>query len=58
MDIGLPRLDGIAAIQRLKQEFPHIHGVILTSHQSALEAAAALPSGAAAYCIKGETVRS
>ncbi len=56
MDIGLPRLDGIAATQRLKREFPDIHVVMLTSHQSALEAVAALSSGADAYCIKGETV--
>lgn len=53
MDIGLPRLDGIAATQRLKREFPDIHVVMLTSHQSALEAVAALSSGADAYCIKG-----
>ncbi|WP_448515508.1 response regulator [Parathermosynechococcus lividus] len=56
MDIGLPGLDGIAATQRIKQELPEIHVVMLTSHQSPLEAVAALSSGADAYCIKGVTV--
>jgi two-component system, NarL family, response regulator LiaR len=53
MDIGLPRLDGIAATQRLKEALPNIHVVMLTSHTSEIEIIAALSSGADAYCIKG-----
>ncbi|MDS3860219.1 response regulator transcription factor [Thermosynechococcaceae cyanobacterium BACA0444] len=56
MDIGLPGLDGIAATHQIKAEFPQIHVVILTSHQSETEVVAALASGADAYCIKGATV--
>ncbi|MGK7933983.1 MAG: response regulator [Microcystaceae cyanobacterium] len=53
MDIGLPRLDGIAATQQIKEKNPQIHIVILTSHTLATEVVAALSSGADAYCVKG-----
>ncbi len=56
MDIGLPRLDGIAATQQIKQSLPHVHIVMLTSHTSETEVIAALSSGADAYCIKGTNV--
>ncbi len=56
MDIGLPGLDGIAATQQIKSEFPSVHIVMLTSHQSDTEVVAALAGGADAYCIKGATV--
>ncbi len=56
MDIGLPRLDGIAATQQIKAARPEIHVVILTSHTTETEVIAALSSGADAYCIKGASV--
>ncbi len=56
MDIGLPRLDGIAATQQIKAAQPHIHVVMLTSHTTQNEVVAALASGADAYCIKGASV--
>jgi two-component system, NarL family, response regulator LiaR len=56
MDIGLPRLDGIAATQQIKAALPETHVVMLTSHQTETEIIAALSSGADAYCIKGATV--
>ncbi|MGH8000851.1 MAG: response regulator [Brasilonema sp.] len=56
MDIGLPRLDGIAATQQIKKELPNTHVVMLTSHQTDTEIIAALSSGADAYCIKGASV--
>ncbi|NJN86850.1 MAG: response regulator transcription factor [Leptolyngbyaceae cyanobacterium SL_7_1] len=56
MDIGLPRLDGIAATQQIKQAEPSIRIVMLTSHTSENEVIAALSSGADAYCVKGTTV--
>lgn len=56
MDIGLPRLDGIAATQQIKDAAPHIRVVMLTSHTSENEVIAALSSGADAYCVKGTTV--
>ena len=56
MDIGLPRLDGIAATQRIKAELPDVRVVMLTSHTTETEIIAALSSGADAYCIKGASV--
>ncbi|MDJ0616115.1 MAG: response regulator transcription factor [Calothrix sp. MO_192.B10] len=56
MDIGLPRLDGIAATQKIKVALPNTHVVMLTSHTTETEIIAALSSGADAYCIKGATV--
>jgi two-component system, NarL family, response regulator LiaR len=56
MDIGLPRLDGVAATQQIKAAFPQIRVVILTSHTSETEIVAALSSGADAYCIKGTNI--
>lgn len=56
MDIGLPRLDGIAATRQIKQLLPEIRVVMLTSHNAETEVVAALASGADAYCIKGASV--
>lgn len=56
MDIGLPRLDGIAATQQIKDAEPEIRVVMLTSHTSENEVIGALSSGADAYCVKGTTV--
>jgi DNA-binding NarL/FixJ family response regulator len=56
MDIGLPRFDGIAATQQIKEQLPQIHIVMLTSHTLATEVVAALSSGADAYCVKGASL--
>jgi DNA-binding NarL/FixJ family response regulator len=56
MDIGLPRLDGVAATQQIKEHLPNVRIVMLTSHTSENEVIAALSSGADAYCIKGTNV--
>jgi two-component system, NarL family, response regulator LiaR len=56
MDIGLPRLDGIAATQQIKAALPEVRVVILTSHTAETEIIAALSSGADAYCIKGASI--
>ena len=53
MDIGLPQLDGIAATQQIKAEWPQMHVIMLTSHTANHEMMAALSSGADAYCVKG-----
>jgi len=52
MDIGLPRLDGIAATQRIKAELRRHSCGVLTSHTTETEIIAALASGADAYCIR------
>ncbi len=56
MDIGLPRLDGIAATQQIKAAAPEIRVVMLTSHTTETEIIASLSSGADAYCIKGASI--
>lgn len=56
MDIGLPRLDGIAATKEIKEKLPKIRVVILTSHTLEIEVIASLSSGADAYCIKGSSL--
>ncbi|MEA5511310.1 response regulator transcription factor [Crocosphaera sp. UHCC 0190] len=56
MDIGLPRLDGIAATKQIKEKLPNTHVVMLTSHTLQTEVVAALSSGADAYCIKGASL--
>jgi hypothetical protein len=56
MDIGLPRLDGIAATKQIKEKLPKVHIVMLTSHTLQTEVIAALSSGADAYCIKGASL--
>jgi DNA-binding NarL/FixJ family response regulator len=56
MDIGLPKLDGIAATQQIKTNQPQIRVVMLTSHTANTEMIAALSSGADAYCVKGTSL--
>jgi two-component system, NarL family, response regulator LiaR len=56
MDIGLPRLDGIAAAKQIKAELPTVRIVMLTSHTIQTEVIAALAAGADAYCVKGAKV--
>jgi two-component system, NarL family, response regulator LiaR len=53
MDIGLPQLDGISAVQQIKAALPKTLILMLTSHNTGQETLAALSSGADAYCIKG-----
>ncbi len=56
MDIGLPRQDGIAATQKIKQSLPNVRVVMLTSYTAESEVVAAFSSGADAYCVKGAKI--
>ncbi len=56
MDIGLPKLDGIAATRQIKANLPNVRVVMLTSHSNETEMIAALASGADACCIKGTSL--
>ncbi len=52
LDIGMPRLNGLSAGQRLKQELPATKLIYLTMNQDADFAAEAFRLGASAYLIK------
>jgi DNA-binding NarL/FixJ family response regulator len=56
MDIGLPRKDGIAATEEIKQKLPDVRVLMLTSHTDRTEVLAAMASGADAYCVKGASI--
>jgi DNA-binding NarL/FixJ family response regulator len=53
MDIGMPTMDGIEATQRLKQRFPGLPVLMLTSKDDPQEVRAAMAAGADGYCLKG-----
>lgn len=52
MDIGMPIMDGIAATQAIKKQWPEMKVIMLTSHNEGEEVFAALAAGADAYCLK------
>jgi len=52
MDIGMPVMDGITATKQIKEKFPEVKVVILTSISNSEEVLASLAAGADAYCMK------
>ena len=52
MDLGLPEIDGITAIKRIKDIKPDIKFVVLTSHNDRNDVLNSLKAGANAYCSK------
>ena len=52
MDVRMPRLDGLKATQKVKQEFPKIIVLILTMHENPDYLLEALRAGAAGYVLK------
>lgn len=65
MDLRMPRLDGIGAIQRIKARFPQIEIVILTTYDNDEFIVKGLQAGARGYLLKDagrqalfETVRA
>lgn len=52
IDIGLPRVDGIALTQRVRAQLPKTRVVILTMIDLEEEVVGALAAGADAYCLK------
>lgn len=52
MDLGLPGINGIEATNQVKQDYPDIKIVILTSHNDSQEVLNSLKAGANAYCSK------
>lgn len=52
MDLGLPKMNGLEAIQKIREFSASIKIITLTSHDREEEVVAALSSGANAYCLK------
>lgn len=52
MDLGLPEMNGIEAIIKVREFDKNVKIITLTSHDREEEVVAALSSGANAYCLK------
>jgi two-component system NarL family response regulator len=53
VDLRMPRRDGVAVIQTLRQEFPGGRFLVLTTYDSEDNVARALQAGANGYLLKG-----
>jgi DNA-binding NarL/FixJ family response regulator len=52
MDIRMPKLNGIAAISSIRQQFPHARIVVLTTAAGDVQAIRAFKAGAVGYLLK------
>jgi DNA-binding NarL/FixJ family response regulator len=52
MDLLMPQMDGLAAIEAIRGEFPEARIVILTTYRGDAQALRALKAGAAGYLLK------
>jgi two-component system NarL family response regulator len=55
MDLRLPRLSGVEAIQRIRQESPQARFIVLTTYDGDEDIYRALKAGAKSYLLKGMT---
>lgn len=55
MDIGLPKMNGLEALEKIKSKLPSCNVIVLTSHEREEEVTAALGLGAKGYCLKDIT---
>ncbi|MGD8190497.1 response regulator transcription factor [Brevibacillus ginsengisoli] len=58
MDINMPKMDGVSATERIKQKWPHVKVIILTSYQEVDYVISALANGAEGYLLKSIHPRS
>lgn len=65
MDLRMPDMSGIEAIEVIRAEFPKAHIIVLTTYAGDAQAAAALKAGASGYLLKNlvrkeliETIRA
>lgn len=56
MDLQMPRMDGVEAIARIREEFPAARIIVLTTYSGDVKALRALRAGAAGYLLKS-TIR-
>jgi DNA-binding NarL/FixJ family response regulator len=57
MDIQLPGLNGIEAINRIQSEFPNARIIVLTTYTGDVQVLRALKAGARGYILKGHVHR-
>ncbi|HEB63342.1 MAG TPA: response regulator transcription factor [Gammaproteobacteria bacterium] len=55
MDIGLPGLSGIEATRQLKQRFPDLEIVMMTTFEDSHSVVAAIKAGASGYLLKASS---
>ena len=55
MDLRLPRMSGVDAIQRIRQDAPQARFIVLTTYDGDEDIYRALKAGAKAYLLKGMT---
>ena len=53
MDLQMPELDGIDAIDRIRSEFPEARIIVLTTYSGDTQVLRALKAGARGYILKG-----
>jgi two-component system, NarL family, response regulator len=53
LDVGLPGIGGIEACRQIKQIYPHLPILVLTSRSEATLLAKLIEVGAQGYCLKG-----
>jgi len=65
MDLQMPEVDGLEAIEAIRREFPDARIIILTTYSGDVQVLRALKAGARAYILKGlvhkellETIRA
>jgi DNA-binding NarL/FixJ family response regulator len=53
MDLQMPEVDGLEAIQAIRREFPDARIIVLTTYSGDMQVLRALKAGARAYILKG-----
>jgi DNA-binding NarL/FixJ family response regulator len=56
LDIGMPKLNGLEVLTRVRKDFPETKVIILSMHSNEEFVMQALTSGAASYVLKGAAV--
>jgi DNA-binding NarL/FixJ family response regulator len=52
MDVGMPVMDGIEAVNHIQQQYQDVNTIMLTSHDNEQDILASLSAGACGYCLK------